>query len=41
VIDGSAAMALVRKYGKPDVLFVCNTQNWDEITQNLYPGQST
>jgi hypothetical protein len=35
------AMALVRKYGKPGIFLTmtCNP-NWDEITQNLYPGQS-
>jgi ATP-dependent DNA helicase PIF1 len=35
------AMALVQKYGKPDIFLTmtCNL-NWDEITQNLYPGQS-
>ena len=35
------AMALVRKYGKLDIFLTmtCNP-NWDEITQNLYPGQS-
>ncbi|XP_062233672.1 uncharacterized protein LOC133930909 [Phragmites australis] len=34
------AMALVRKYGKPDVFLTmtCNP-NWDEITRELYPGQ--
>jgi hypothetical protein len=34
------AMALVRKYGKSDIFLTmtCNP-NWDEITQNLYPGQ--
>jgi hypothetical protein len=35
------AMALVRKYGKPDIFLTmtCNP-NWDKITQNLYPSQS-
>jgi hypothetical protein len=35
------AIALVRKYDKPDIFLTmtCNP-NWDEITQNLYPGQS-
>jgi ATP-dependent DNA helicase PIF1 len=35
------AMSLVRKYGKLDIFLTmtCNP-NWDEITQNLYPGQS-
>ncbi|XP_062230177.1 uncharacterized protein LOC133927803 [Phragmites australis] len=34
------AMALVRKYGKPNVFLTmtCNP-NWDEITRELYPGQ--
>ncbi|XP_062191291.1 uncharacterized protein LOC133895118 [Phragmites australis] len=34
------AMALVRKYGKPDVFLTmtCNP-NWDEITRELYPSQ--
>jgi hypothetical protein len=34
------AIALVRKYDKPDIFLTmtCNP-NWDEITQNLYPGQ--
>jgi hypothetical protein len=34
-------MALVQKYGKHDVFLTmtCNS-NWDEITQNLYHGQS-
>ncbi|XP_062198863.1 uncharacterized protein LOC133901533 [Phragmites australis] len=34
------AMALVRKYRKPDVFLTmtCNP-NWDEITRELYPGQ--
>jgi hypothetical protein len=35
------AMMLVWKYGKPDIFLTmtCNPK-WDEITQNLYPGQS-
>jgi ATP-dependent DNA helicase PIF1 len=35
------AMALVHKYNKLDIFLTmtCNP-NWDEITQNLYPGQS-
>jgi len=35
------AMALVRKYGKPDIFLTitCNP-NWDEIRNELYPGQS-
>jgi hypothetical protein len=34
------AMALVRKYGKPDVFLTmtCNP-NWDEIKNELCPGQ--
>lgn len=34
------AMALVRKYGKPDIFLTmtCNP-NWDEIKHELYPGQ--
>ena len=34
------AMALVRKYGKPDIFLTmtCNP-NWDEIKQDLLPGQ--
>ena len=34
------AMALVRKYGKPDIFLTmtCNP-NWDEIKQELLPGQ--
>ena len=33
-------MALVRKYGKPDIFLTmtCNP-NWDEIKQDLLPGQ--
>ncbi|XP_039778258.1 uncharacterized protein LOC120645540 [Panicum virgatum] len=33
-------MALVRKYGKPDIFLtiMCNP-NWDEIKQDLLPGQ--
>jgi hypothetical protein len=33
-------MALVRKYGKPDIFLTmtCNL-NWDEIKNELYPGQ--
>ena len=35
------AMALVRKYGKPDIFLTmtCNP-NWDETRNELYPGQS-
>ncbi|RCV30685.1 hypothetical protein SETIT_6G115000v2 [Setaria italica] len=35
------AMALVRKFGKPDIFLTmtCN-HNWDEIKNELYPGQS-
>jgi hypothetical protein len=35
------AMALVQKYGKPDV-FLTMTSNpkWDEITRELDPGQT-
>uniref|UniRef100_A0A453JUW2 Helitron helicase-like domain-containing protein n=1 Tax=Aegilops tauschii subsp. strangulata TaxID=200361 RepID=A0A453JUW2_AEGTS len=35
------AMALVRRYGKPDIFLTmtCNP-NWDEIRQELYPGQT-
>ena len=34
------AMALVRKYGKPDIFLTmtCNP-NWDEIRQLLFPGK--
>jgi hypothetical protein len=34
-------MALVRKYGKPDIFLTmtCNP-NWDEIKRELYPGQT-
>ena len=34
-------MALVRKYGKPDIFLTmtCNP-NWDEIRQLLLPGQT-
>jgi ATP-dependent DNA helicase PIF1 len=36
------AMALVRKYGKPHIfLTMTYNPNRDEITQNLYTGQST
>ena len=33
------AMAMVRKYGKPDLFltFTCNP-NWEEIVENLRPG---
>jgi len=33
------AMALVRKYGRPDIFLTmtCNP-NWDEIRRELYPG---
>jgi hypothetical protein len=36
------AMALVQKYGKPDIFLTmtCNP-NWDEIKNELYPGQCT
>ncbi|CAG7816142.1 unnamed protein product [Allacma fusca] len=36
-----AAMAIVTKYGKPD-LFLTMTTNpkWKEITENLFPGQT-
>jgi hypothetical protein len=35
------AMALVRKFGKPDIFLTmtCNP-NWDEIKSKLYPGQT-
>jgi len=35
------AMALVRKYGKPNIFLtmMCNP-NWDEIKNELYPGQT-
>jgi hypothetical protein len=35
------AMALVRMYGKPDIFLImtCNP-NWDEIKNELYPGQT-
>ncbi|RLN30633.1 hypothetical protein C2845_PM05G09100 [Panicum miliaceum] len=35
------AMALVRKYGKPVIFLTmtCNP-NWDEIKNELFPGQS-
>ena len=35
------AMAIVRKYGKPDyfITFTCNPQ-WPEIQESLFPGQS-
>ena len=35
------AMALVRKYGKPDIFLTmtCNP-NWDEIKNKLYSGQT-
>ena len=35
------AMAIVRKYGKPDlfITFTCNP-NWREITESLLPGQT-
>jgi hypothetical protein len=33
-------MALVRKYGKPDIFFtMMYNPNWDEIKNELYPGQ--
>ena len=36
------AMAIIKKYGKPDlfITFTCNLK-WREITENLYPGQTT
>ena len=36
------AMALVRKFGKPDIFLTmtCNP-NWDEIKNELYPGQTS
>ncbi|XP_065680594.1 uncharacterized protein LOC136094535 [Hydra vulgaris] len=35
------AMAIIKKYGKPDlfITFTCNPK-WREITENLYPGQT-
>ena len=35
------AMALVRRFGKPDIFLTmtCNPK-WDEITHELYPGQT-
>ncbi len=35
------AMAIVRKYGRPDlfITFTCNPK-WKEITENLLEGQS-
>ena len=35
------AMALVRRFGKPDIFLTmtCNP-NWDEIKRELYPGQT-
>jgi hypothetical protein len=35
------AMALVRKFGKPDnfLTMTCNP-NWNEIKDELYPGQT-
>jgi hypothetical protein len=35
------AMALVRRFGKPDIFLTmtCNPK-WDEITRELYPGQT-
>ncbi|CAG7821279.1 unnamed protein product, partial [Allacma fusca] len=36
------AIAIVRKYGKPDLFLTMTTNpNWDEIKENLLPGQST
>jgi hypothetical protein len=34
-------MALVQKYGKPDIypIMTCNI-NWDEIKNELYPSQT-
>jgi len=33
-------MALVRKYGKPDLFITITTNpNWREIRSNLFPGQ--
>jgi len=36
------AMALVRKFGKPDIFLTmtCNP-TWDEIKNELYPGQTS
>uniref|UniRef100_A0A0K0FEG4 Helitron_like_N domain-containing protein n=1 Tax=Strongyloides venezuelensis TaxID=75913 RepID=A0A0K0FEG4_STRVS len=35
-------MAIVRKFGKPDFFITMTTNpNWREITENLYPGQSS
>jgi hypothetical protein len=36
------AMALVRRFGKPDIFLpmTCNPK-WEEITCELYPGQTT
>jgi hypothetical protein len=36
------AMAIVRKYGKPDIFatFTCNP-NWPEIVRELLPGQTS
>ena len=35
------AMAIIKKYGKPDlfITFTCNPK-WRETTENLYPGQT-
>jgi hypothetical protein len=35
------AMALVQKYGKPDIFLImtCNP-NWDKIKNEIYPGQT-
>jgi hypothetical protein len=35
------AMALVRRFGKPDIFLnmTCNP-NWNEIKRKLYPGQT-
>lgn len=39
--DFNDAMAMISKYGKPDIFltFTCNP-SWKEITENLAPGQS-
>jgi hypothetical protein len=35
------SMALVRRFGKPDIFLtmICNPK-WDEIQRELYPGQT-
>jgi hypothetical protein len=36
------AMALVQKFGKPDIfLTMTYNPNWDEIKNELYPGQTS